>query len=369
MSSTKHRSNLGVLRFLLALWVFLAHTVPWYAVVHHQKLPIIGKIMAILRKLQSNGELHPAVIGFLVLSGYVISSSFKMEKQLPISAIKAWAIRRFFRIYPIYLLGVLFGLVFWTLSKSNPLNVLLSSTNHLNAGCVMAKATLLSALTPFGYPNCALQGNSPLITAAAEMGLYAIYGVILIWLMKRSFHYMYGTIITLWLILTIITAALGQVHPNFVAFWIHGSPLNYLLPWWLGVLVVQKFSKHSLIKTLYLFLPALAIGGLWIFLRHTFNQNGTQKFLVVEVNLVFLSFAFATLIRLLEAAPQLPKLISKVENYGYALYALHAPLSLYLLFNNYSFPKIITINAISVILAYYLIEKPLREYGRKLSKN
>ena len=367
-SSLKHRSNLGVLRFVLALWVFLAHTVPWYAIVHQHKLPIIGKVMAILRKLQSSGELHPAVIGFLVLSGYVISSSFEMKSNLPLAAIKKWAIRRVFRIYPIYLLGVAFGIIFWSLSKSNKYNVLLSSTTHLNASCIAAKTTLISALTPLGYPNCALQGNSPLITAAAEMGLYAIYGVILIWLTKRTFRFMYQIIFTLWLLLTIVTGVLGTAHPNYVAYWIHGSPINYLLPWWVGVLAFQKFAAFSLKKILWLAIPALSLGVIWSSYRHSFIKSDSQKFVIIELNLVFLSLAFATLIRLLEAAPQLPKLISQVENYGYALYALHAPLSLYLLFKNYSYPLIVLINVFVVVVAYYLVEKPLREYGRKLSK-
>ena len=89
---------------------------------------------------------------------------------------------------------------------------------------------------------------------------------------------------------------------------------------------------------------------------------------MVELNLLFLSLAFACLIYLLELAPQLPKAIAKVENLGYALYALHAPLSLYLLFNHYSYLEIVLINLVVVIAAYAIIEKPLREFGRKLSK-
>jgi peptidoglycan/LPS O-acetylase OafA/YrhL len=365
---SKYRSNLGVLRFLLALWVFLAHTVPWYAVVNQHKLPVIGKVMALLRKLQSNGELHPAVVGFLVLSGYVISSSFPMARQVPALKIKAWAIRRFFRIYPIYLLGIVFGLIFWTLSKSNPLNINLSSTDHLNAGCIAAKTTLISAFTPFGYPNCALQGNSPLITAAAEMLLYAIYGLIIIWLTKRRFAFMFQCIFILWFGLTILTGYLGSTHPNYVAFWIHGSPLNYLLPWWLGVLLIQKFTNHNFLNFLKLALPAFILGAIWVLTRHHFNTNASQKFVMVELNLLFLSLAFACLIYLLELAPQLPKAIAKVENLGYALYALHAPLSLYLLFSHYSYLEIVLINLVVVIAAYAIIEKPLREFGRKLSK-
>ena len=124
----------------------------------------------------------------------------------------------------------------------------------------------------------------------------------------------------------------------------------------------------SLKKILWLAIPALSLGVIWSSYRHSFIKSDSQKFAIIELNLVFLSLAFATLIRLLEAAPQLPKLISQVENYGYALYALHAPLSLYLLFKNYSYPLIVLINVFVVVVAYYLVEKPLREYGRKLSK-
>lgn len=72
----RERSNgIDVLRAALALWVVVAHLTAWALLAQGaDSVPMpLAVGMAFLQKLfQAHGELHPAVVGFIVLSGYCI---------------------------------------------------------------------------------------------------------------------------------------------------------------------------------------------------------------------------------------------------------------------------------------------------------
>lgn len=111
----KKSTNLEFLRFLLAFWVFLAHVLPWYT---YSNLTISSDVQdlanffeQLAERTQPSGALHPAVIGFLVLSGYVIATGFDEEKLRGnfTNYLRRWGVRRLFRIMPVYLFGIITG--------------------------------------------------------------------------------------------------------------------------------------------------------------------------------------------------------------------------------------------------------------------
>jgi peptidoglycan/LPS O-acetylase OafA/YrhL len=111
----KKSTNLEFLRFLLAFWVFTAHILPWYAYNNSTISSDLQSAANFFEQLskhsQPAGTLHPAVIGFLVLSGYVIATGFNEEKlnRNLRKYLKEWGVRRLFRIMPVYFLGLIIG--------------------------------------------------------------------------------------------------------------------------------------------------------------------------------------------------------------------------------------------------------------------
>ena len=95
--------GIDVLRAIFALWVVLAHLVPWSVLAHGpDAVPhwIAELADLIQRVFQPIGELHPAVVAFIVLSGYCIHRAGLRAPGT--GEIAGYAIRRFFRIMPLY---------------------------------------------------------------------------------------------------------------------------------------------------------------------------------------------------------------------------------------------------------------------------
>ena len=164
---------------------------------------------------QPKGVLHPAVVGFLVLSGYVIVTGFNNEKLINNRSyyVREWGIRRLFRIIPVYLLGVLIGAaVFVKLNGSNFRS--LTGTNDVSSGCLVAKSFSISSFIPLGYPNCAFQGNAPLVTTSAEIGLYLIFILTSIYLAKGFHKSIVIAIAISWLVGNLLLATILESSSN-----------------------------------------------------------------------------------------------------------------------------------------------------------
>jgi len=125
----------------------------------------------LVRLFQGHGETHPAVLAFIVLSGYCIHRSGFRRGPADHAG---YGIRRFFRIYPVYLAATLFGLVVVTLALGRwpALAYELSGTKEVDLRCVAAKLAGVSAFAP-SLNLCTFQGNAPLHTVMVEMWLYA----------------------------------------------------------------------------------------------------------------------------------------------------------------------------------------------------
>ena len=96
--------SLTSLRFFAALWVFIFHiNLRW-------PLPM----PAPLRSLVSHGAVGMSI--FFILSGFVLGARYREG----IESLAVYSVRRFGRIYPVYMLAALVTLPFFTVTQSGP---------------------------------------------------------------------------------------------------------------------------------------------------------------------------------------------------------------------------------------------------------
>src|SRR4029077_12601053 len=89
--------------------------------------------------------------------------------------ITGYAIRRFFRIAPLYYIAIAAGLAGSATSTrgSPPMAVALSATDKVAGSCLAAKTLVLPAFNP-GWYECGFLGNAPLATVVVEIVLYIL---------------------------------------------------------------------------------------------------------------------------------------------------------------------------------------------------
>jgi peptidoglycan/LPS O-acetylase OafA/YrhL len=180
--------GIDALRAIFALWVVLAHLIPW-SVFAQGPGAVPGWIAALAhlveRVFQPIGELHPAVVAFIVLSGYCIHRAGLRAPGA--GEITGYGIRRFFRIVPLYYLAIAAGLVGFLVASRHAAKpaIAMSGTETISGGCVAVKVLVLSAFWPPWY-ECSLLGNGPLVTVSVEIVLYILYAAAFMGLVWRG---------------------------------------------------------------------------------------------------------------------------------------------------------------------------------------
>ena len=282
---------------------FFAHLIPWITVHGSHKSKLLTEINifsnTMTQILQPKGALHPAVVGFLVLSGYVITLGFNQEKFIKnrFSYLKEWSIRRSFRVIPIYILGVSLGVLFF-LNLNTENAKLLTGTNDISKICVFEKLIFISSVSPTGYPNCAFQGNAPLVTTSAEISLYAIFALTA-WAMLRGFSRVAAIVLAVsWISLNILSATY-LVNVAFLEWVTHASSINYVLPWFSGCFLATKsvISMSEFRNQLKRIIP-ISFGFVTLLFFILFF-SGSTDLVVRQTMLVFYSLLFYFLIQFL----------------------------------------------------------------------
>ena len=173
-----------------------------------------------------------------MLSGYCIHRAGLRAPDR--QALGFYALRRGFRILPVYGLGIGAGLLGFAIAarRSAYLAAALSGTSQIDSLCIAAKALTVPALVPQLF-QCAFLGNAPLATVMVEIVLYATYGAAFALLVWR------GRERIIWLVcagvfgVSVVLFSAG-VEPGFYAWWQNGSVFGFLPYWWLGVLFVNR---------------------------------------------------------------------------------------------------------------------------------
>ncbi|HEV8680241.1 MAG TPA: acyltransferase [Stellaceae bacterium] len=353
--------GIDVLRALFALWVVLAHLIPWSVFVQGpEAVPwwIARGARLVAAVFQPVGELHPAVLGFIVLSGYCIH---RAGLRLPgAGAMTGYGVRRFFRIVPLYYIAIVAGLVGFALAmrQAPTAAAALSGTQGIDLGCIAAKALVLPAFYP-GVYACSFLGNAPLATVMVEIVLYLLYAAAfagLVWRgRERVVWYACGGLFLASL------AMLGQgVGGGFYGWWQNGSIFGYLPYWWLGVAFVNPAFSRACAGRLWWIVIAWVALGLVLALT-----SPPAVLALAELRKLCFALGVGILIVAMDNA-RLAGLgpLALIGRAGYGLYAIHAPLTYTLAIYGLPWWAVLTTNVLAGLVIHVVIERPLIDLGR-----
>jgi peptidoglycan/LPS O-acetylase OafA/YrhL len=349
-------SGIDLLRGWFSLQVLIfAHVVFWASYAQGpQAVPICVKWIgeALIWLFQGHAELNPAVLAFIVLSGYCIHRN-GLRRGDPVGP---FLIRRVFRIVPIFLLGTAAGVVLFGLSfDRNPeLAAALTGTREISPSCVAAKLSIVASLWPIAHP-CDFGGNAPLLTVMVEIGLYAVY--VLVSAIRRE-ALIYVTC-TASVAAGAVIAFFNASHPTFYNWWQNSSLLAFLPYWWVGAAAVDPRVSETLRR----WMPALVLAWISLTALSSLQAHG----LLAELRKPVQAAIVAQLIVFVDRAaiPQNP--LSLLGRAGYSIYALHAPVACYLLILGLSWWQAGALTIIVGVASYILIERPLDRLGHRLS--
>jgi peptidoglycan/LPS O-acetylase OafA/YrhL len=358
---SRRSDGLDLLRAVLALWVVFAHLVPWSDVVGPSvsaPLPLLWTMRTLGAVFQSAGETHPAVLGFIVLSGYCIHRNGFRRRG---GDLGGYAIRRAFRIYPVYVLATLVGIALFILSASISPTVagVLAGTAEITGACTAVKLVGLSAIFP-SFHECAFQGNAPLATVMVEMWLYGIYPLLVsLILRQRSERWLWALLALVWL-----AGVVAMTHrPWLKGWWHNGSLAGFLLYWWIGA----KFLDPTFIRTTYRWRWALVAA--WVALTIALIVIHVQAPIVVEARKLFLALLFGlAIVHIDDRQAALASSIAVLGRAGYSLYAFHAPLLYASLLLGAPWWLALALVLTVGTAMFYAIEQPFIRLGRRLSR-
>lgn len=335
------------------MWVLLAHGLGWAAYLGHLHLDSIPSYInvALLKIFQASGETHPAVLGFIVLSGYCIHrNGFRLGASF---SLKSYAIRRSFRIMPVYCLASIIGVVLWFLGMQidEKLAQTLTGTNSISFWCLLVKISGIASFIPTLF-TCSFEGNAPLATAIVESWLYVFYGLVVWRLMKhenlKSIYWIFGIGWTCSFIIVLF-------NQTYTGWWHNSSFFAFGVYWWIGAKFSEKdfFPNRSLtIISIILLIPSFIYSNL----------------VLVELKKIGLSIIFAYIIRWVDNNWRQSRYLAFGGQAGYSIYALHAPVLIALLMLNVPLYLGIFFILLLSLLCHYLFELPILNYGKRLSR-
>lgn len=354
-------AGLDGLRFVCAVWVLFAHTLIWADIAAGSRVvpePIYWLAKFIGKLFQPAYETHPAVLAFIVLSGYCVHrNGFRSDRYQ--GHVASYAIRRAFRIYPVFLAASLAGLAAFSFSHAiDPkVTMALSGTIALDPALLVAKLTGLSALLP-ALNALTYQGNAPLHTVMVEILLYAVYPVGMLFILR-------GWSTAWWIALGIIhltgTVACSQ-SATLTNWWHNGSLAGFLIYWWIGALAISA-RDHRVFPVV-----VKAAGVIFVVMTIAIMAKLTRDLIVVEMKKVAFAVLVAALIGALDDGRiSVGRITAWLGSAGYSLYAFHAPLAYGLLIAGWPWWLVIPTAIAAGVVAYLAFERPLTDVGRRIS--
>lgn len=355
---SKIRSHgMDLLRFLLAFWVLLAHMLPWFSYVNQNDNRVIFETFfviqsALIKVFQKHGETHPAVLGFIFLSGYCIHrNGFRFGLS---SSFKKFFVRRAFRILPIYWLGILTGVfLFFKSFAQSPLKAeALLGTASIEALPVLVKFFGLSSFIPALF-KVSFQGNGVLTTVMVEIWLYIAYGLVYFLCLNKiplkKTAVIFGMIWGL-------SFLLALMHPAYRGWWHNGSFASFSLYWWMGAYFVEFKEKKNFFVKKFIILALLCV-ALSPFIK---------LFIFSEIKKISIAYLFGLLVLKMESMKRdISPTLGSLGHISYSLYALHAPIIVYCFLAGINFISTFLILFVIVFLVYTFFESPLMNFGKK----
>ncbi|MGP0090410.1 MAG: acyltransferase family protein [Xanthobacteraceae bacterium] len=360
--------GIDALRAVFALWVVLFHLMP--VAVRLQGADAVPASLqyflnVVDQMTRSSNELHPAVLGFIVLSGYCIHRN---GLRMPYQGIYQFGVRRCLRILPVFWLACLFPIVtlHFDVAVSPTLTRSIHSITELDPYCLLTKMTAIQALTPafFESATCPAQANGALLTVMVEIVLYVLYACFFAAFIWRARENWVWIICAGCFICGLAVAALSPSHPMLYDWWQNSSVYGFLPYWWIGAALLHPRVRAWTTRRFAILLLFWAVTTLVLSL-------GTEYAPVVaEIRKLVFSLCVGATICLLDTAKiGASNPLSTIGRAGYSLYAFHVPLIVCTTL--YGWPWWLTFAAAVAFafVMYLAVERPFTQLGRQLANH
>jgi peptidoglycan/LPS O-acetylase OafA/YrhL len=367
-TSPNHLYKMDVLRGLAIISVFILHCYMAYLNDHLEVriekgdffVNLIGKdFWAIFLTITPFGYGWTGVQLFLIISGYLIHMSYLKSKSEKYDFRKFY-LRRFFRIYPPYLVVLLF------LAFQYNRDILKSGEKLWDFFSHLIMTYNLQDSTFFSF-------NGAFWSLALEVQLYLIYPLFLIIRKKVGIQKTVYLLLFLYLIFTLIFNYF--YFPNFY-YALQNFVFKSWIVWGLGAFLAEKhFENKQLFK----------VSGWGLFGLLVLVSMVKTNVITLKINdLIWACFYIALINYYLNIKRIVPKIwekfIASVGESSYSMYLVHQPIigmligSLTLLGISKTRPIFHIFDGIVIFFIvfifskglFYLLEKPSIEFGKKL---
>jgi peptidoglycan/LPS O-acetylase OafA/YrhL len=259
-TSAEHIPFLDYLRGIAILSVFLFHCIAPNLVNGELELPWHGLVRD-FRVEPWFLALFPFTLGWIGVPIFFVVSGFCIHLSHARSRAKGWdvyVLRRFFRIYPPYLLALLFfALVFpWTKLDFS------TAVRHAHSQFLFSVSSLGShlALLHNFHGGVAWTINPTFWSIAVEVQLYALYPILVFMAGRMGWYRALGVTLAFELVMrAILTIAGHHLHDNaFIGL----NPLTYWFSWSIGAALAEAHIQNQPIpfaKPSLLFFPMLML--------------------------------------------------------------------------------------------------------------
>lgn len=279
---------------------------------------------------------------FFIASAYTLCLSAE-KRRYEKSAIKNFYIRRFFRIFPVYYLGIILyfvlNLYFKEVSNYTPKNIL-SNIFFIHGAVPSANNTIV----PGGW------------SIGVEMLFYLIFPVL------HKFFFL-GHFILKYLFLTSICYLiifLVHVHIKNNSFWYFNIIVQ--LPVFMTGILYYKFQKKINLSLATIIFSTFTLASFYFWLK--------EYFVIIPL---LSAISFCGLIKILEKTLLDFRILQRIGVVSYSIYITHFILVFYLLHTTSNFSLMIFYFVITVALCYPFalllekyIEKPFIKLGNKI---
>lgn len=313
--------------------------------------------------LYSNRFVHPGVLMFIVLSGFIIHFT---NKVAPEQASLKWSgkfiLRRFARLYPIFMLGLILGFLVQ--------HFFYAELTSLDLDKFWQNSLFIYGLQYIQQPVI----NNILVTVESEFWLYVLYAIVFRFLTNKTRWTIFLMIcFSVWVyniqenIAT--TASIGTL-----IYWNQHNLIAFLLYWFMGAFAAEVAKKIDVNKLSWL-APLSVILFVVATIPHQPKHVTWYMF-----NECMMAFAWALLLIKLSRITANNFMIrgfAKIGQAGYSIYATHMCLFMFFTssymsthYADFLHPTYVLIYTLLIAFnIYYLVERPLHLKTKKLFNN